>query len=106
LAPTLPRDLGVRPARRGSAAAGIGSQSVGGCVRIAFLNDHVRGRDSQFLRDDLSIGGLVSLPLTLGAHAADRFSRGVDADLGAVEHLDAGDVESVRRTGTNGLREA
>ena len=48
----------------------------------------------------------MSLSLALGSHAANRFARGMDADLGAVKHLNAQNVKGMRRTRADDFREA
>ena len=48
----------------------------------------------------------MALSLALGTHAAHRFAGGMNANLAAVEHLDAGDVEGVRRAGPDDLHKA
>src|SRR5262245_51080177 len=63
-------------------------------------------RDSQFLRENLRVGGLMTLSLGLGPTSCDDFSCGVNADLSAIEHFDAQDVEVLRRTGAYDLGEA
>ena len=63
-------------------------------------------RDAQLLGDDLGVRRLVALALRLGAEAGDRLAGRMDADLARVEHLDAEDVEVVRRAGADDLGEA
>ena len=89
----------------GSAAAGVGAQAIGSSVGVAFLDGHIGGGDAQFFGDDLGVGGFVSLALAFGSHTAHRLAGGMDANLGAVEHLDAGDIEGVRRSGTDDFDE-
>ena len=48
----------------------------------------------------------MALSLALGSHAADGFSSGMDANLRAIKHLDARNVERMSRTGTDRFREA
>ena len=48
----------------------------------------------------------MTLPLRLGPKAGNDFSCGMNADLGAVKHLDAQDVEVLRRAGPHDLGEA
>ena len=86
-----------RRARDGCAAAGVGAKTVGRRIGVAFFYRHVGGRNAQFLGDDLSIGGLVSLSLALRAHAAHGLARRVNTNLGTIEHLDSGDVEGMCR---------
>src|SRR5262249_22637907 len=94
---------GARGRRR---AAGVGAEAVGPGVGVALLDLHRRGRDAELLGDDLRVGGLVPLPLRLGAEARDRLPRRVDADLRRIEHFDSDDVEVLRRTGADDLGEA
>src|SRR6516225_11192033 len=63
-------------------------------------------RDAQFLRENLRVGGLMTLSLRLGPKAGNDFARGVNADLGAIEHLDAQNVEVFRWAGAHDLGEA
>src|SRR5262245_42327800 len=87
-------------------AARIRAKTVRGRVRVALLHLNVRRRNAQFLSDDLRVGRLVSLPLRLGPEASGRLARRVHAQLARVEHLDAEDVEMLRRSGTNDFGEA
>ena len=48
----------------------------------------------------------MTLPLGLGAKAGNDFACGMNADLGAIEHLDAKDVEVFRGAGPHDLGEA
>src|SRR5580704_17846684 len=48
----------------------------------------------------------MPLSLTFGPHAADRFSRRMDANLRTVKHLDARDVERVRWACSDRFRKA
>ena len=95
-----------RRARRRRRPAGVGAQAIGRRVGVALLDLDLRRRDAQLLGDDLRVGRLVPLPLRLGAEARDRLAGGVDADLRRVEHLDAQDVEVLRRPGADDLDEA
>src|SRR5262249_9384157 len=70
-------------------------------IRIPFLYRDMIHRDSQFLRENLRVGGLVTLPLRLGPKSCDDFSCGMNADLGAIEHFDAEDVEVFRGPGAH-----
>src|SRR5262249_19025202 len=106
LVPDLARGDGPGGAGGRGRAAGVRSQPVRRGVRVALLDLHVRGRDAKLLRDDLRGGGLVALTLRLGAEAGDRLAGGVHADLRRIEHLDAEDVELLRRPGTDDLGEA
>ena len=107
--PRLLADLarGHRRGRAGGrrAAAGVGAETVGRGVGVAVLDDDVVDRQPELVGDDLGEGRLVPLALGLHADADDRRAGGVDADLGAVEHLDAEDVERVRGTGADDLGE-
>src|SRR5262249_36483692 len=96
---------GTGRAGRGRAAAGVGAQPVGGRVGVALFHLDVAGRDAQLLGDDLGVGGLVPLALRLRAEAGDGFAGRVHAQLARVEHLDAQDVERLRRTGADDLGE-
>ena len=89
----------------GGAAAGVGAETVGRGVGVAVLDDDVVHRQSQLVGDDLGEGRLVALPLGLDADADDGRAGGVDANLGAVEHLDAEDVEGVGGAGADDLGE-
>jgi len=73
-----PGRVGAHPERRG--------------VGVAFLDDHVVGRDAQLVRDDLRPCRLVALSLGLRAGAEDRLAGHVHLEIGGVEHLDAEDV--------------
>ena len=64
------------------------------------------GGNAQLLGQDLRVRRLVPLALRLGAEARDRLAGRVNADLAAVEHLDAEDVEVLRRAGADDLGEA
>ena len=66
----------------------------------------VRRRDAELLGDDLRVGGLVSLPLRLRAEARDRLAGRDGRGSRRVEHLDAEDVEVLRRPGADDLGEA
>ena len=92
-------------AGRRRAAAGVGAEAVGRRVGVAVLDDDVVDRQPQLVGHDLGEGRLVALPLRLHADADDGRAGGVDADLGAVEHLDAEDVEGVRGAGADDLGE-
>jgi hypothetical protein len=48
----------------------------------------------------------MSLPLALGSHAAHRFTGRMNADLGAIKHLDARDIEGVAGSSTHDFDEA
>ena len=87
-------------------AAGVGAQAVGRGVGVALLDLDVGDRDAELLGDDLGVGRLVALALRLDAEAGDGLAGRVDADLARVEHLDAEDVEVVRRAGADDLGEA
>ena len=76
----------------GRAARGVGAHPERRGVGVALLDDDVLGRDAELVGDDLGPGGLVSLPLGLGAGAEDRLAGHVHPQLGGVEHLDAEDV--------------
>src|SRR5262249_47956027 len=89
----LARSHGSRRARRRSASAGIGAKSVWRGISVAFFNRYVIDRDSEFFGDDLSVSRFVSLALRFGAESRDGFARRMDANLGAVEHLQSQDVE-------------
>src|SRR5258706_15391293 len=89
----------------GCAAAGIGAQAVRGGVGVAVLDGDVLDRQPQLFGHDLREGGLVALSLGLYADAHDGRAGWVDADLGAIEHLDAQDVEGVRGAGADDLGE-
>src|SRR5579863_1877263 len=39
----------------------------------------------------------MALALALGSHAANRLTRGMHANLSAIEHLDPSDIEGMRR---------
>src|SRR6266508_1405058 len=80
-------------ARHRSAPAGIRAQPVWRGVGVAFFNRYVIDRDSEFFGDDLRISRFVSLSLRFGAESRDGFAGRVDANLGAVEHLQSQDVE-------------
>jgi hypothetical protein len=60
----------------------------------------------ELLGDDLGEGRLVALALGLDADPRDHLAGRVDPDLARVEHLDAQDVEVVRRPGADDLGEA
>src|SRR5690242_8533989 len=89
----------------GRAAAGVGAEAVGGGVGVAVLDGDVLDGQAQLFGDDLGEGGLVALALGLHADAHDGRAGGVDADLSAVEHLDAQDVEGIRGAGADDLGE-
>ena len=92
---------GARSRRR---AARVRAQAAGRC-RVALLDLDVGRRNAELLGDDLRVGGLVPLPLALRAKRASP-SRRVHADLGRVEHLEAQDIEILRRPGADDLGEA
>src|SRR5262249_55963256 len=96
---------GGGPCRRRTTAC-IGSEPIRSRIRIPFLYRDMIYRNSQFLRENLRVGGLVTLPLRFGTKAGDDFSSGMNADLGAIEHLDAQDVEVFRWPGAHDLGEA
>jgi hypothetical protein len=102
----LTRRHGGSRAGDGCAAAGVGSQAIGSGVGVALLHGHIGCRNSQLLSDDLRIGSLMPLSLALGSHAAHGLARGMNANLAAVEHLDAGDVEGMGRPGADSFHEA
>src|SRR5262249_56706222 len=87
-------------------SAGVGAQPVRRRVGVALLDFDVRRRDAELLGDDLCVGRLVSLTLRLGAEPRGGLPGRVDADLARVEHLDAEDVELLRRPGADDLGEA
>src|SRR5258706_14522797 len=87
----------------GCAAAGIGAQAVRRGVGVAVLDGDVLDRQPQLFGHDLREGGLVALPLGLHANAHDGRASWMDADLGAIEHLDAQDVEGMRGAGADDL---
>src|SRR5215813_3570052 len=97
---------GARRARCRSATAGVGAEPIWRGVGVAFFNRHVIDRDPEFFGDDLRIGRFVSLALRFGAESSDGFAGRVDANLGAVEHLQPKDVEVLRRACPDDLREA
>src|SRR4029077_3292090 len=86
-----------------SAATGVGAKTIGRGVRIALFDNYVFRRDTKFLRYDLRIGRFMSLALAFGSHAANCLACWMDTDLGAIKHLDACDVECMRRTSSHGL---
>src|SRR5262245_2285393 len=97
---------GSRRARSRCGPAGVGAEPVWRGVGVAFFNRHVIDRNSEFFGDDLSVSRFVSLALRLGAESRDRFAGRVDANFGAVEHLQPQDVEVLRRACTDDLGEA
>ena len=74
-------------------------------VGVAFLHVDVVCRDAQLLRDDLGEGGLVALPLGLHPELQHRLAGRMDAQLGGVEHAQAGDVVLLALAGSDHLRE-
>ena len=70
------------------------------------LHGNVAYGNAQLLGDDLGVGGLVSLSLGAGAEPGDGLAGRVYSNIGAVEHLDAQDVEVTGRPGPHDLGEA
>ncbi len=70
------------------------------------LNIDIIRRHTQFGGDDLRKGRLVSLALRLHTYAGQRFAGRMHANLAAIEHLNASDIEMLARPGTNNLGEA
>ena len=68
-------------------------ESFGNPRKFAQLARDVGRRNPQLFSDNLRVGRLVTLTLRLRAEPRDRFTRGVNADFGAVEHLQPEDVE-------------
>ncbi len=99
------RDRGGRAGDRG-AARGVRAEAVGRGVRVAVLDLDVRDREAELLGDDLGERGLVALALRLDADPGQHLAGRMDPDLARVEHLDAEDVEVVRRPGPDDLGEA
>src|SRR5262249_61075050 len=97
---------GPRSARRRSAPAGIGAEPVRRGIGVAFLDSYIINGYSEFFGDDLRVGCFVSLTLGFGAESRDGFPRWVDANLGAVEHLQSQDVEALRWARSDYLGEA
>src|SRR5207244_3933178 len=64
-----------------------------GVVRVAVVHEDVGRRDAELVGDDLGEGRLVALTLRLGADLEYGLAARVHPELGAVEHLDADDVE-------------
>src|SRR5215467_328917 len=106
LVENFPRCYSGRGPCRGRAAACIGSEPVRSRIRIPFFYCDMVHWDAQFLCENLRVGGLVTLPLRFGPKAGDDFSCRMNADLGAIEHLDAQDVEVFRWPGAHDLGEA
>src|SRR5919108_92473 len=87
-------------------ADGVGAEPIGSGVRVTFLDPDVGDGDAQLFGDDLGIGRLMTLPLGLGPEAGDHLAGRMDAYLGRVEHLQAQNVEVLRRTSPDNFGEA
>ena len=85
---------------------GVRAEAVGRGVRVAVLDLDVGDREAELLGDDLGEGRLVALALRLDAEPGEDLAGRMDPDLARVEHLDAEDVEVVRRPGADDLGEA
>src|SRR6185369_4223162 len=97
---------GGRRARDGRRAARVGAQAVRRRVGIAFLDLDVLGGDAELFGENLCVRRLVALALGFRAEPRDGLARGMHADLARVEHLEAEDVEVLRRPGADDLGEA
>src|SRR5581483_8959487 len=86
------RAVGAEPVRRG--------------VGVALFHLNLLGRNAELARDDLRVGGFVSLPLRFGAEPRDDAAGRVHPQLAAVEHADAQDVAVLLRPGADDFREA
>ncbi len=75
-------------------------------VGVALLDLDVGDREAELLGDDLGERRLVPLALALDAEPGDDLAGRMHPDLARVEHLDAQDVEIVRRPGSHDLGEA
>ena len=88
-----------------SASARIRSQSVWRRISVAFFDQDIINREAKFFGNDLRVRCFVPLTLRLRAEARDDFAGRMDANLGAVEHLDTENVEVLRRTGADDFGE-
>ena len=101
----LARGDGRRGTRGRCAPTGVGTQAIWRRIGIAVLDLDILDGQAKLLGHDLGERGLVALALGPDADAHDGRTRRVDPNLGAIEHLDAQDVESVRGTGADDLGE-
>ena len=90
----------------GRGARPVGAQAIGRRVGVAVLDLDVLDREAELLGDDLGVGRLVTLALGLDPDAGQHLAGRMDADLAAVVHLQADDVEVVGRPGPDDLGEA
>src|SRR5262249_43928682 len=75
-------------------------------VGVTLFDLNISYRDPQLLGEDLRVGCLVPLPLRFRPEARNDLARRMDADLATIEHLDAQNIEVLRRTGPDDLSEA
>ena len=78
-----------------------------GAVSVSpYFDLDVLDREAELLGDDLGERRLVALALGLDADPGQHLAGRMDADLARIEHLQAEDVEVVRRPGADDLGEA
>src|SRR5262245_4837265 len=99
------RRHGDRRAGSRRAATGIRAQSVRRRVCVAFLDHDGLRIEAELFGHDLRPGGFVALALGFGPGPHDACAGRMDADFGAVEHLDAENVEMLRWSGAYDLGE-
>ena len=87
-------------------ARGVGPEAVRRGVGVAVLDLDVLDREAELLGDDLGERRLVALALGLDADPGQDLAGRMDPDLARIEHLQAEDVEVVRRPGADDLGEA
>src|SRR5262249_41873414 len=108
--PCLVANFSRSDRRRGTGdrrrAARVGAEAVWRGVGVALLDLDILRGDPELLGEDLRVRGLVALALRLRAEAGNGLARGMHADLAAVEHLQAEDVEMLGRAGAHDLGEA
>src|SRR5260221_430047 len=85
-------------------AAGIGAQSIRSSIRDSMLDIDIVRRHPEFCGDDLRKGRFMSLPLRLHADAGENLAGGMDANLAAIEHLNACNVEMFVGASAHDLR--
>src|SRR3984893_1587211 len=89
-----------------SATTGVGTKTIWRGVGVSFFDRDVSDRNPQLLRDDLSKGRLMPLPLSFGAHPCNRLAGRMNSDFTAVEHFDPDYVKGVPRSRSDNLSKA
>src|SRR6185369_2272705 len=95
----------TRSPRNRSASTRISSQPIRRGVSIAFFDEHTINRKSELFGDDLRVSCFVTLPLRLRSETRNHFAGWMNTNLRTVKHLEPENVEMLRWTSADNLRE-